>query len=182
MLFATHFHELTQQGQPVKNRHVTAHATKTRGLAFHEVADGPCTVLRHQGRRIGGPPATVQVAKRKAEELESYQWGKRARCGRERLRRVYFRGAAMSFAARPFPGKKSPFPSKAVGKHMAHGADATPPRGATSSHTARAAARRDPNLTQGTSKRRSSPTDPNSSSSRSKAIDAGGWANYGVFI
>ena len=57
-LFATHFHELTQlsESNPVKNRHVTAHVDENTGaLAFlYEVADGPCTVLRHQGRRVGG--------------------------------------------------------------------------------------------------------------------------------
>ena len=81
-LFATHFHELTQlsESNPVKNRHVTAHVDENTGaLAFlYEVADGPCT--ESFGIKVaelaGFPPATVTVAKRKAEELESQSGGK----------------------------------------------------------------------------------------------------------
>ena len=81
-LFATHFHELTQlsESNPVKNRHVTAHVDENTGaLAFlYEVADGPCT--ESFGIKVaelaGFPPATVTVAKRKAEELESNSGGK----------------------------------------------------------------------------------------------------------
>ena len=81
-LFATHFHELTQlsESTPVKNRHVTAHVDENTGaLAFlYEVADGPCT--ESFGIKVaelaGFPPATVTVAKRKAEELESNSGGK----------------------------------------------------------------------------------------------------------
>ena len=68
------------RGNPVKNRHVTAHVDENTGaLAFlYEVADGPCT--ESFGIKVaelaGFPPATVQVAKRKAEELESNSGGK----------------------------------------------------------------------------------------------------------
>ena len=64
----------------MKNRHVTAHVDENTGaLAFlYEVADGPCT--ESFGIKVaelaGFPPATVQVAKRKADELESSSGGK----------------------------------------------------------------------------------------------------------
>jgi len=86
-LFATHFHELTQleaeHPGAVRNRHVTAHVDDDTGeLAFlYEVADGPCT--ESFGIKVaelaGFPARTVEVAKRKAAELEGI--GKRAKVG-----------------------------------------------------------------------------------------------------
>ena len=84
----THFHQLTQlgEGQPVKNRHVTAHVDENTGAwcSWDEVAGtGPA-----RSPSASRPPnwraflRHVQVAKRKAEELESQQWGEaQARCG-----------------------------------------------------------------------------------------------------
>ena len=78
-LFATHFHELTQLDQEhagVKNKHVSADVDDATGkITFlYEVRDGPC--LESFGIKVaelaGFPASTLDVAKRKASQLEGH--------------------------------------------------------------------------------------------------------------
>lgn len=85
-VFATHFHELTvleDQEKAVKNCHVTAQ-TGSQGLTFlYEVKPGPC--LESFGIQVaemaGVPMAVIQDAKRRARELENFEYRKKARGG-----------------------------------------------------------------------------------------------------
>lgn len=76
-LFATHFHELTDiQGDVgVANRHVESMLVKDTGrlTMLYRVADGACdqSFGIHVAEFCNFPASTVELAKRKAEELEA---------------------------------------------------------------------------------------------------------------
>ena len=83
-VFATHFHELTvleDQEPSVQNCHVTAQTT-SQGLTFlYEVQPGPC--LESFGIQVAAmahvPHSVIQDAKRRARELEKFEYRKKVR-------------------------------------------------------------------------------------------------------
>ena len=90
-LFATHFHELTtldQQLAHVTNLHVVAHvsapaaggAARTKDMTLlYKVARGVCdqSFGIHVAELANFPPSVVQLARRRADELEDFHGGAR---------------------------------------------------------------------------------------------------------
>ncbi|KAL7753100.1 MSH2 protein [Sorochytrium milnesiophthora] len=77
--FATHFHELTAlqgRAQGVKNLHVAAHIGESRDITLlYRVKEGACdqSFGIHVAEMVGFPPSVVNLAKRKAAELEDFE-------------------------------------------------------------------------------------------------------------
>ncbi|DAZ99386.1 TPA: LOW QUALITY PROTEIN: hypothetical protein N0F65_005288, partial [Lagenidium giganteum] len=80
-LFATHFHELTalEQEYPegFANKHVTAVTSDREITMIYQVRDGPCleSFGVHVAALAGFPSAVLERAKRKSDELESFEQG-----------------------------------------------------------------------------------------------------------
>jgi DNA mismatch repair protein MSH2 len=105
VLFATHFHELTQLATKhtgVANRHVTAHVDpdSSQVVMLYNVEHGPCTRSFgvHVAAMAGFPEDVLTFAKRKSEELEGDLGAEATQQARSRARS----------AARLFADKQPP--------------------------------------------------------------------------